>query len=341
MATEPRRQGDDVLLREAAEWFELVHRDDARTEDLARWQAWLTGSDEHRTAFRKVEDLWHAAGQLPHPEPASRRKPYLRWAAAVASVTLLGVLWAWSQWGPFGSRDLSIVETGPGEHQELSLPDGSRLLVGARSEVTVQYTPAARYLVIQSGEAYFNVERDATRPFVVRAGSATITAVGTAFNVHRVADRVIVTVVEGSVDVASVVPVTMPDSRPLPESRIESALPKPTRLQAGQEMVYSDRAVEVRFADVGEATSWQAGKLRYRSESLRYVVPDVQRYTTRQLVIADDAVGSTRYTGTVLEGEVDDWLRGLEQVFPIEVVHVNEQTVLLKSRVADKGRESQ
>jgi transmembrane sensor len=335
MATEPGRQADEALLREAAEWFELVHRDDPRTEDLARWQSWLAGSDERRQAFRRVEQLWHTAGQLPRPRPTSRRPAVLRIAAAAAALALLGVLWAVWQPGPFGSRDLSVVETRPGEHRELSLPDGSRLLVGARSEVTVQYTPAARYLVVANGEAYFNVEHDPSRPFVVRAGSATITAVGTAFNVHRVNERVVVTVVEGSVDVASVVPVTMPAPDGTPEPRAEPPLPEPTRLRAGQEMVYSDQAVEVRVADVGEAMSWQAKRLRYFGETLKYVVPDVERYTDLQIVIADEEVGAIRYTGTVLEGEVDDWFTALEQTFPIEVVHVNDETVLLKSRATD------
>jgi transmembrane sensor len=336
MAIEPARRRDDALLREAAEWFELVHRDDARTEDLARWQAWLAGGDHRRQAFRKVEDLWHTAGQLPHAQPVAPRMPYLRAAAAIASVTLLGVLWAWSQWGPFGARDLSVVETRSGEHRELSLPDGSRLMVGGRSAIKVQYTPAARYLIMESGEAYFNVEHDPARPFVVRAGSATITAVGTAFNVHRVEDRVVVTVVEGSVDIASVVPVTMPDSKGTHAPRPQAMLLKPTRLRAGQEMVYGDRDTEVRLADVGEATSWQAGRLKYLREPLKYVVPDVERYTTRQIVIADEQVGAIRYTGTVLEGELDDWLTTLEQTFPeIEVVRVNDETVLLKSKAAE------
>jgi transmembrane sensor len=208
------------------------------------------------------------------------------------------------------------------------------LLVGGRSEITVQYTTAARYLVVQSGEAYFDVEHDPSRPFVVRAGSATITAVGTAFNVHRVEDRVVVTVVEGSVDVASVVPLDLPESGKTAEPRVQPILPKPTRVKAGQEMVYSDRGSQLRLADVGEATSWQAGRLSYLGEPLKYVVPDVARYTTRQIVIADEEVGAMRYAGTVLEGEVDDWLRSLEHSFDIEVVYVNDHTVLLRHRAA-------
>jgi transmembrane sensor len=316
----------DPLLREAAEWLELVQRDDPSTEDLARWQAWLAGSDERRAAFRRVEDLWHAAAQLErHPRTQTRRLMSPRMLAAAVTAVAVGVLfWVWAPWSPFGLRDLSVVETGPGEHRQLALPDGSQLVLGARSAIAVRYTTATRYLVMESGEAYFNVGHDAERPFVVRAGTATITAVGTAFNVRRVEDRVVVTVVEGSVDVANVIPVRMSDTR--------RQQPKSMRVQAGQEMVYGDGVDEMRLADVGEVTSWQAGRREYLRESLKYVVPDVGRYTTRRIVIADEKVAAMPYTGTVLEGEVDDWLQSLELAFPIEVVHVDDETVVLRSR---------
>jgi transmembrane sensor len=55
---------EKAMLREAAEWFVRVH-DDASLEDFAAWQAWLDRSEAHREAFRRIEEAWELAGQLP------------------------------------------------------------------------------------------------------------------------------------------------------------------------------------------------------------------------------------------------------------------------------------
>jgi hypothetical protein len=54
------------------------------------------------------------------------------------------------------------------------------------------------------GEALFKVAKDPARPFKVRAGDATIIAVGTEFNVERDSDRAVVSVTEGRVVVKPV-----------------------------------------------------------------------------------------------------------------------------------------
>src|SRR5690606_27572020 len=74
-----------------------------------------------------------------------------------------------------------------------------------RTRIVVDFSSATRSVFIDSGEAYFEVAHDAARPFVVHAGGGTITAVGTAFNVHSVLGRVSVAVVEGAVNVQSTV----------------------------------------------------------------------------------------------------------------------------------------
>src|SRR5690606_34952861 len=95
----------------------------------------------------------------------------------------------------------AAYQTERAEHKALVLPDGSTVRLGALTSISLNYTDEMRYLVLEGGEAFFEVARDQRRPFIVQTGAITVKAVGTAFNVRRAAERVSVTVSEGAVDV--------------------------------------------------------------------------------------------------------------------------------------------
>ncbi len=228
-------------------------------------------------------------------------------------------------------RQLSVT-TDVGQHRELTLPDGSTVTVGARSAISAQFSDSTRSIRLDSGEAYFTVAHEDARPFVVRAGEGSITAVGTEFNVQQIAGRVVVTVVEGSVQVASI-PATPRTEEIATASTPPRATAFPvTRVQAGEQLVYGEALSPVRAVNPATAVTWRAGHLKYLGQPLKYVIPDVQRYSRKRLVIADEAVGQLGFTGTVFEEDVEDWLEGLETSLPIEVVATDDHTVVLKAR---------
>ena len=128
-----------------------------------------------------------------------------RQAAAMAgiAVLLVGVVYAIVTVVPKLERDEPILshQTAIAEHRDIVLTDGSRVSIGAKSSLSVNFSSEKRIVVLEAGEALFEVAHDAERPFVVLAGASTITAVGTAFNVRREGNRVVVTVTEGTVEV--------------------------------------------------------------------------------------------------------------------------------------------
>ena len=81
------------------------------------------------------------------------------------------------------------------------------------------------------------------------------------------------------------------------------------------------------------ATEWQNGCLRYRVEALKHVVPDVDRYSAHTVIIGDSSVGELKFTGTVFQAHADEWLQGLEQVFPVEVVELDDGQLLCVSAI--------
>ncbi|MBL8264966.1 MAG: FecR domain-containing protein [Steroidobacter sp.] len=91
------------------------------------------------------------------------------------------------------------------------MEDGSQLTLGGASTVLADLSETKRTVQLTSGEALFDVAHDPSRPFVVIAGDARITAIGTAFSVRHTGSRIHVAVASG------IVAVTTADGR---ESRV-------------------------------------------------------------------------------------------------------------------------
>ena len=79
------------------------------------------------------------------------------------------------------------------------LQDGSNITLNTATEVHVALTGRERDIDLERGEAFFQVAKDAKRPFVVNAGRKRVIAVGTQFSVLRDGDDIRVIVSEGTV----------------------------------------------------------------------------------------------------------------------------------------------
>ncbi|NJO12904.1 MAG: hypothetical protein HC872_04920 [Gammaproteobacteria bacterium] len=138
---------------------------------------------------------------------------------------------------------------------------------------------------------------------------------------------------EGTVDVAGSM-----DAAPVAEVRLLSGAtyeqpPAPVRLAAGQRIVYGEaQPPRIESIDPAYALAWRDGRLAFLDEPLKYVIQDVARYTELRLLIRDAAIEEMRYTGTLMQNEVDDWLISLQQVFPILVERVAADRAILQLR---------
>ncbi len=347
---------------EAAEWFVRLQTADLSNEDLQEWERWIA-SPANRAAFDDIQHIRLLAersvgaptsrsgatvselaqdrydGSMPVAEWLAQRKLEAERArnlsrgttsrfaafAAIAAVVATGVLlWASGRLpGGASGEHVEGYETIAAEHRDIALPDGSMIVVGAKSAVSVSFSAERRVVNLARGEAWFQVARDVTRPFVVVAGGGSITAVGTAFNVRRDAEEVGVTVTEGRVDVVQA-----------PTAPADSTKPMTATVVAGQEVSYSvgGELREVKRADPEVAVAWREGRLEYRRELLKRVIPDVNRYLRQEIVVVDPEIGDYMFTGTVLQTHADGWMRGLEEIYPVEVVDTGDNRILVRKR---------
>src|SRR5690606_33189612 len=129
--------------------------------------------------------------------------------------------------------------TGVGEQRTLRLADGSQVVLDTNSRVEVRLRSDRRSVILISGQAFFDVEGDPARPFIVAAGDTPVTAVGTRFDVRKLGQGAKVTLIEGRVDVGT------------------SGMSKPAwSLTPGQQVVTARRSPQVQSVDAARETSW-------------------------------------------------------------------------------------
>lgn len=353
----------DPALHAATEWFFELRTSDVPPERINEWQQWLTADARNRKAFERVESFWRMDSQAVsarwpteaevsgdaydgeisisqwRQSPASgrhglaRRKPLHLALAAGLAVAAAALGWvALERWSPLqallSGESRLTVNTAVGEKYALRLSDGSVLDAGGDTAIVVRFGSRSREVRLERGEAFFHVAKDAARPFTVQAGHATVTAVGTAFNVRKSQERVVVAVSEGAVRVIT----------PTPSAGSGDTSSPPGRLEAGQQLSVESagKTLEVSPVDTASVAGWRQGRLQYLNEPLETVVADLARYSTRDIRIDDAGVAGLRVTGIVFEQNIDGWLASLQATFPVAVIRGQNGQVTLKS-IADRG----
>lgn len=352
---DPREAERNPIYMVAADWLVRLRQPDLSLSDTLSWQRWMDQDPRHRQAFRDLEEVWEKVGAVPappRPDPqALREDSYdgslsvsvwttrdrsafrawrrpVWWAAAAIILLTLGGIGLGSLLIPPALTALPkgrIFETAVGQNATVGLSDGSEVQLGGRTRISVSLGPHLREVDLLTGEAFFVVAKDRARPFKVRAGSATVTAVGTEFNVRRSDDRVTVSVLEGRVLVQPMAPLL-----PIAWLSTSHAVGSAEALSSGQRSTVTRRGTESTQAvgDASSAVAWQHGRLAFEAEPLRYVVQDVNRYAHKPIVIADERTGDLRVTGTVAETNIMGWVGSLEAAFGLHADIQADQIIL-------------
>ena len=178
-----------------------------------------------------------------------------------------------------------LLRTAVGQRDSVTLTDGSKVILGPGSELTVgsNYASGTREVAVR-GDAFFEVKHDAAHPFTVRAGDALIQDIGTAFAVHSDSgDGVQVSVREGAV-----------------EFRGSATKATAVVLHAGDRGTLD--ATGTASAHVGGASAddiaWTTGALVFRDASLAKVRADLRRWYGVDLRVTDSLLARRHVTAS-------------------------------------------
>jgi transmembrane sensor len=334
---------NDPTYLAAADWFVRLQSTEVSLEETLEWQTWLHASPLNAQVFARIEEVSQAMRDVPAPGPVA--SPALASDHYDGSVALrdwqrplaMKSTWPWPAFGLAASLAVAILgfafwkptaeessfTTAIGENRTVTLQDGSVIALGGDTRIEVSLSEHIRAIELTRGEALFKVAKDAERPFRVRAGEATITAVGTEFNVERDSDRAIVSVTEGRVVVKPIVGL-------LPVALLKEFKPKlrTVGLNAGQQTTAGSAGIEEPTKMEDPANGWQIGHLAFRLQPLRYVLEDVNRYAHKPIVLDNEGMGTLIITGTVERENIGGWIKSLEHAFDLQATEEAEQIVL-------------
>jgi ferric-dicitrate binding protein FerR (iron transport regulator) len=207
----------------------------------------------------------------------------------------------------------NTLRTPKGGQYQLVLPDGSKVWLNAASSLRfpTQFTAATRSVDL-TGEAYFEIAKNAAQPFHVKVGGMDVTVLGTSFNIMAYTDEdaIKTTLLDGAVKVIK-------DK--------EERLLKPgqqSQLQAGSSLkVIND-------ADIELAVAWKNGFTSFRSADIKTIMRQVMRWYNID-VEYEGEIPQRVFTGDIPR---DARLSELLQLLEVSKIHFkmnNERLVVM------------
>ena len=322
----------------------------AADEQASLWAARLDGS-ALSAADRSALDVWLASGpahrdllsqycqlsadleqKLPvlaavdavdflPPAAPQRRSRWVK-SAAVGSLAAVAAV-ALTVWLARPQIQLETVATPVGQRQSLTLADGTRIDLNAQTNLQVEITGRTRHVLLASGEAFFAVHKDPSRPFIVESPAGSVRVTGTQFNVRaETATTFEVTVIEGSVQ-----------AHPGDMNGRASA---PQTLGAGDQLSAGPDGMDVRrlsAAGLDDALAWRQGQVVFHGVALGDALARFARYHGRGITVSPDAARK-RIGGRYSLDDLDGFLSFIEEGLQVHVTHDLNGTVQVSNRAA-------
>jgi transmembrane sensor len=322
----------------AAAWFARHRVAPLSEQDATAFRSWLTHSPDNARAWNSLERLWarldtvsdvptvlalrEAAGVRAGQYRLGRR--VLQWGSALAASTVVCLyLWQWPTPGVVRVESSSalvlpvspqasalplvrVVSTRIGQRALVELADGSKVTLNSDSLIQADYTGNERNISLLRGEAYFEVAKNKTRPFIVTAGSRQVIALGTAFNVRLQPRQLNVDLVEGKVRVVHLV--RGGESNRAPGSAVDQVT-----LEAGSSLVARrDELDRIEPLNSDRELSWRTGKLVFNGNRLADVVAEMNRYSTDEIALRDRTLDDRLVSGVFNASGGVEFARALE-----------------------------
>jgi transmembrane sensor len=326
---------------EAAHWVWRLDSESATAADQQAFDAWVREDPRHRRAFEELSRVFGSWDGIQAGTPALRASDFgtprdldrdgvawLGWAAAAAVLLVLGggILWMWQ------GNETQTLATAVGQQRDVTLADGSVITLNTNSIVETDLTRHERRIRLRKGEAHFQVAHDRSRPFLVRAGDAVVTAVGTEFEVRlRPDEHVDVTVNEGRVEVQAESSGAAPDlaGEPARSHRTVRAL------RAGEQLstASADYSVhEVSPTELSSEMAWREGAIVFDGKPLAEAIAEIERYTDARIVVSNPETAALKVGGRFRTDDMQGFFDGLQSALPVSVRRAPDGVVYIDPR---------
>jgi transmembrane sensor len=335
-----RNKLNSNVVDEAAAWSTLVDSGEMSEEQRVDFHSWLDEPHNAR-ALSDVRTLVDLIQELPEKKatvlrglPISRDWfPKLvrlidhpvQFSGAIGAALAIAVVFAWYHFRPLREYFTQSYCTETGESRKVVLRDSSVVQLNTKSCVRWTGTGKERRVALDLGEALFEVSHDATWPFRVTVGNSEIRDLATEFDVYRRSNgSVVVTVLRGQVAIK--------DLGGHPPAWAER------QLKPNEQIEYSPASLiaDTHAVDAPKSVRWREGLLETAGQSFVTVVSELNRYTNKQILVADPRVDAThiKLGGALGVHDIPAALNLIQETAPV-VVTDNGDSYVLSFKVDD------
>jgi transmembrane sensor len=212
--------------------------------------------------------------------------------------------------------------TAVGQRSSVVLDDGSRLTLDTDTFVRVTFG-RERSILLERGQALFDVAKGDKRPFVVKAMDRRVIATGTSFDV-RVTNKVIaVVLIEGKVTVDQTV-------RRFGKDQVVSS----SQLRPGEQLnALAGGAASIGQVTLDTVTGWTSGKHIFRRTRLDEAIAEVNRYTDTPIILGDDSLGAIQVSGVYSTGRPMDFATMVGQLNELSIEQRANGEILIGKKI--------
>lgn len=321
-----------AALDTAMEWM-LRFRETADDPKLrADFKLWLSRTEENRAAWRQACKAWRVLGEVPpvyahvwtrlpparsapgvpkgvpvaargrrESKPRPEKLPTVglrrRSAIGLAAIGIAACLLLLAA-PSLMLRFEADHRTATAQSRIVTLEDGTTVHLAPDSAIRSDFSAQRRQVRLLTGEAFFDVARNADRPFVVDAGGVKVEVLGTAFDIRLASADARVELARGSVSVS-----------------YDASQNAGTTLSPGQMLVVDRGSGAVTKGDIApdDIATWRDGRLFVNDATIGSVVEQIQRYHSAWIALPDPGLANQKVTGLYDLRDPDRALRALVQ----------------------------
>lgn len=255
---------------------------EATSEDILSLSNWLNEDEKNQEEFRHLKSYWDAEvtynkeisanvsiakleqniqGQIMHLNGKRSFHTIFSIAAAIVILIALSVTYYFYHSSQNQTAQNYYTYMAGDNQSSFVLKDGTVITLNKNSQLTISNLYGKRVRSVKlTGEAYFNVAKNPAKPFKVEMGNASITVIGTHFDVITDAksDEIIATLVEGSIKFRGAEQtIIMTPNQQLTFNR-------------------STNKVNLESVDSDVTTAWKNGVLKYKSISFSQLISNLR-----------------------------------------------------------------
>ncbi|MFY0651705.1 MAG: FecR domain-containing protein [Cyclobacteriaceae bacterium] len=299
-------------------WTDWLLKNKEKKSEVEKARAMILsmGVEESLPSKKQVEKLWK---DIDANITSEKKQHYLGTGSSffkmAAAAVVAGILVAFAML-MFNTEDNTkeasialINKTCPaGQKSTITLTDGTRVKLNANSKLTFPetFSDGSREVILE-GEAFFEVARDPSKPFVITSGDLKTTVLGTSFNIKAYPELndIKVAVITGKVAV---------------ESNSTNQAQSKVTLLPNEMALYSKLSKELSMGSYTslEELAWKDGVLIFKNQSINEIATELAKWYGVTFVFDKKLNFDKDYTGSFDNKSLEEVLTGIGFVFDFE-----------------------